>query len=67
MIVKTGQDMPHVQHVIGDIDARDDQRNQVINLRLFILFTLSFGLLTFPELLVRNQSHFSRDREVPHT
>lgn len=46
MIGKTSYDMPHVDHIIWNINASNNQRNYVIDLRLKMFRT------TFPQLII---------------
>lgn len=67
MVVETGEDVAHVEHVVGDVNAGYDQRDQVIDLGLAVLAALLLNLFAFTVFLIRNQTHLCGNCEVPHT
>ena len=67
MIIEASQDVPHIQHVIGYIDARDDQRNEMVYLRLPVLSALFLSFLTLSILIIGDESHLGSNSKVAHT
>ena len=64
MVGEAGEDVTHVDHVVGDIDRCDNEGDDVIDLGLGVLGALFPRFLTVPVLLRRNEPQLGGNREV---
>lgn len=66
VVGETSEKVPHVKHVVGNIDAGDDDGSKMVNFGLSELLAVFLLLFVFLVLLVGDQTQLGRNCEVAH-